>query len=252
MPDRQPLGLISIHAPRVGSNLLIYSKSAMMLDFNPRSPCGERLTQRVLVVTSLPFQSTLPVWGATSADSPTVFGTRFQSTLPVWGATSRRRKRPQICHISIHAPRVGSDSRRRKRPQICHISIHAPRVGSDPLWWASFSRPSYFNPRSPCGERHNKAVIERALIGFQSTLPVWGATVECGKMTADEAFQSTLPVWGATWLFPHSQSLGYFNPRSPCGERPNLISTAPTAARISIHAPRVGSDQRRPPPRHER
>ena len=36
--------------------------------------------------------------------------------------------------------------------------------------------------------------------------------------------------------------LGYFNPRSPCGERPALCSAAYRVAAISIHAPRVGSD----------
>ena len=33
------------------------------------------------------FQSTLPVWGATAADSSVKRRLRFQSTLPVWGAT---------------------------------------------------------------------------------------------------------------------------------------------------------------------
>ena len=33
----------------------------------------------------------------------------FQSTLPVWGATSRREKAIEASRISIHAPRVGSD-----------------------------------------------------------------------------------------------------------------------------------------------
>ena len=42
------------------------------------------------------------------------------------------------------------------------------------------------------------------------------------------SFQSTLPVWGATQLFevfpPSSQ---YFNPRSPCGERPARCAALP-------------------------
>ena len=56
---------------------------------------------------------------------------------------------------------------------------------------------------------------------FQSTLPVWGATARYQAMaTKAGIFQSTLPVWGAT-------------------HRP-----VPFGAffRISIHAPRVGSD----------
>ena len=80
----------------------------------------------------------------------------------------------------------------------------------------------YFNPRSPCGERRGKRYLSRDCgfisihaprvgsddcratvgkkgLGFQSTLPVWGATdgagAEIGRM---DLFQSTLPVWGAT------------------------------------------------------
>ena len=55
-------------------------------------------------------------------------------------------------------------------------------------------------------------------------------------------FQSTLPVRGATrgGLFLLC-GRRHFNPRSPCGERPaNLVLRVPD--RISIHAPRAGSD----------
>ena len=34
----------------------------------------------------------------------------------------------------------------------------------------------------------------------------------------------------------------YFNPRSPDGERPCEVRSAPSSVRISIHAPRMGSD----------
>ena len=34
----------------------------------------------------------------------------------------------------------------------------------------------------------------------------------------------------------------YFNPRSPCGERPEKVSDDKYIRKISIHAPRVGSD----------
>ena len=56
----------------------------------------------------------------------------FQSTLPVWGATSGYQNEERAQLISIHAPRVGSD---RICPggavRVDRISIHAPRVGSD-------------------------------------------------------------------------------------------------------------------------
>ncbi len=56
-------------------------------------------------------------------------------------------------------------------------------------------------------------------------------------------FQSTRPVWGATrspmW---RSCSSRYFNPRAPCGARRADPRPRGRAARISIHAPRVGRD----------
>ena len=86
-------------------------------------------------------------------------------------------------------------------------------------------------------------------------------------MISAKQFQSTLPVWGAT--IKHDflrEDEPYFNPRSPCGERLDYLlalsvddlfqSTLPvwgaTVHRrvdgvlegISIHAPRVGSDSK--------
>ena len=124
---------------------------------------------------------------------------QFQSTLPVWGATQALRNLCITLCISIHAPRVGSD-----------LSVWSGRIGN-----------IHFNPRSPCGERRNILTAATGVILFQSTLPVWGATLlafqaallrcisihaprvgsdNMGGICGDSvtAFQSTLPVWGAT------------------------------------------------------
>ena len=87
-----------------------------------------------------------------------------------------------------------------------------------------------------------------------------------GRLTASAYFKSTLPAWGATLNgFPHMVSPFNFNPRSPHGERPEEISYLLTSLhisiqslpawggtymttqilsliKISIHAPRMGSD----------
>ena len=104
-----------------------------------------------------------------------------------------------------------------------------------------------FNPRSPWGERLNL---------------LWGCTILA-------IFQSALPVGGATSFPPPVISLdNNFNPRSPWGERPasavlvasmvlfqsalpvggatpGRISGTGRLPRISIRAPRGGSDTRR-------
>ena len=169
------------------------------------------------------FQSTLPGWGATS--SPLGVATtiaRFQSTLPGWGATHRPELRGQsIEKISIHAPRMGSDFRLELYCCRRRISIHAPRMGSDRSW--SFACP--------------------AIRLFQSTLPGWGATRALPCFALGSKFQSTLPGWGAT--VPHwslAFSAGYFNPRSPDGERLHTGFPGCRYQKISIHAPRMGSD----------
>ena len=102
--------LISIHAPRVGSDGIVNLPPKPLNDFNPRSPCGERHALNESLEDGKKFQSTLPVWGATIAAkgrhiegeisihaprvgsdfislSPAALYSRFQSTLPVWGAT---------------------------------------------------------------------------------------------------------------------------------------------------------------------
>ena len=100
--------------------------------------------------------------------------------------------------ISIHAPRVGSDFAADGDFSGLKISIHAPRVGSDPVVYLKQADAS----------------------GFQSTLPVWGATAQDRQKLTIGRFQSTLPVWGAT----------------------KDISPVRMPLCISIHAPRVGSD----------
>ena len=129
-------GEISIHAPRMGSDSAVSSTNlrsspfqstlpgwgatvgwslmvVTCMDFNPRSPAGERLAHRLSNVSLM---------------------TLFQSTLPGWGATKDGTRHPCPPPISIHAPRMGSDLQSgRYRGGDVGISIHAPRMGSDSL-----------------------------------------------------------------------------------------------------------------------
>ena len=60
-------------------------------------------------------------------------------------------------------------------------------------------------------------------------------------------FQSTLPGWGATAAAGSGvRYIHYFNPRSPDGERRRRARYPQGWNRISIHAPRMGSDNRYP------
>ena len=146
---------ISIHAPRVGSDSWILRVWSTDGDFNPRSPCGERPQGLSSGALRGEISIHAPRVGsdlAVQVSSPASL--TFQSTLPVWGATQDFLGVVLWKDISIHAPRVGSD---------------LYQSGVVPL-------PLYFNPRSPCGERRSPCKSPLWANKFQSTLPVWGAT----------------------------------------------------------------------------
>ncbi len=79
--------LISIHAPRAGSDPMAALHLLISMDFNPCSPCGERLAHADGVVRHVVFQSMLPVRGATLGSHFGYGAKEFQSMLPVRGAT---------------------------------------------------------------------------------------------------------------------------------------------------------------------
>ena len=56
---------ISIHAPLTGSDLYGKGGLSTALNFNPRSPYGERPLATSMVTAMWSFQSTLPLRGAT-------------------------------------------------------------------------------------------------------------------------------------------------------------------------------------------
>ncbi len=122
----------------------------------------------------------------------------FQSTPPEWGATGITQAQEAETKVSIHAPRVGSDERNEQSqairccfnprppsgerplcsrmpamygmfqstppewgatilaitdPDKVDVSIHAPRVGSDRKSRRRCNYGKSFNPRPPSGER---------------------------------------------------------------------------------------------------
>ena len=168
--------MISIHAPRAGSDPDRPAQQHQDADFNPRSPCGERHAQFLKCLRNNLFQSTLPVRGATKKIIADYLETEFQSTLPVRGAT---------WIWAVQVPGI-------------HISIHAPRAGSDPwvsgVWYAV----NEFQSTLPVRGATPPVIGTGGQAIFQSTLPVRGATsLPSSRPTAIE-FQSTLPVRGAT------------------------------------------------------
>ena len=81
------LSSISIHAPREGSDTFRSSMRSGAVDFNPRSPRGERRDISCSSSGEGQFQSTLPARGATETVDKLRRRWIFQSTLPARGAT---------------------------------------------------------------------------------------------------------------------------------------------------------------------
>ena len=122
-------------------------------DFNPRTPCGVRRWIRLLLPGTTNFNPRAPCGARLCVRHAGDPARRFQSTRPVWGATSPNPETLAKIAISIHAPRVGRDDEYHQTTETAEISIHAPRVGRDPLYFPFLSFGRYFNPRAPCGAR---------------------------------------------------------------------------------------------------
>ena len=182
---------------------------------------------------------------AVDRQGPAIF--EFQSTLPLRGATQPRKYMTNLFLISIHTPLAGSDNTKiTATTSMTNFNPHSPcgerRCGIvltlTPMNYFNPHSPcgerrcgivltltpmNYFNPHSPCGERPTSPACSLISTKFQSTLPLRGATTFPHDSTQSRRFQSTLPLRGATagrcrvrWI------RCYFNPHSPCGERPSI------------------------------
>ncbi len=172
--------MISIHAPRVGCD---FSKAK-----------GAALVDR--------FQSTHPVWGATTCKMPiTARRTNFNPRTP---CGVRRGIGHTVCgEVGDFNPRTP-----------CGVRLQT--------LWAGNKTQHHFNPRTPCGVRLCwSGTSPTPSRGFQSTHPVWGATFLASAACISSAD---------------------FNPRTPCGVRRSVLCLRRYLVWISIHAPRVGCD----------
>ena len=217
--------LISIHAPRTGSDETLLVVKSEKGDFNPRSPHGERQPSgHADGIDAVSISIHAPRTGSDHTIQRGSYGTgyfnprsphgerrtcrrralrqsaRFQSTLPARGATKYCRSRTAYWHISIHAPRTGSDGKPLSDGNRHGISIHAPRTGSDGF-----------------------------IVG---TIAYIDISIHAPRTGSD--------------VLRHARKGGTvdFNPRSPHGERRERRPRGGTIIVISIHAPRTGSDVR--------
>ena len=244
---------ISIHAPRMG--------------------CDVRDNERVLVEV---ISIHAPRMGCDSCStSRSGLPCSFQSTHPVWGATTIRAVADNDLGISIHAPRMGCDGSLKTRPHCGQISIHAPRMGCDcswcarkallckfqsthPVWGAtcvyvpvktateiSIHAPrmgcdgsrrdrarggEHFNPRTPYGVRPEQVVIKEDKPAISIHAPRMGCDVLLADVLVLLAISIHAPRMGCD-LITRSRSISSanFNPRTPYGVRHLTLCKSPNS-----------------------
>ena len=123
----------------------------------------------------------------------------------------------------------------------------------------------HFNPRTPCGVRLHLYFLHDADMGFQSTHPLRGATLQVRRYAPAQGisihaplagcdiivlssrpsasrFQSTHPLRGAT--FPHKQRVFavVFQSTHPLRGATTTNNSLTVSVYISIHAPLAGCD----------
>ena len=215
--DKEFLSTLSLRRATVPTKISLYK----LLNFYPRSPCGERQALQAFLSVFSVFLSTLSLRRATA---PVVI---FRMTLlyfyPRSPCGERRLKPRQTRTDTNFYPRspcgerqptsgilcinplfLSTLSLRRATPsiQVQHlpksISIHALLAESDHGEITGGYDQSDFYPRSPCGERLLSLLPLQRLSPFLSTLSLRRATPKQPK---------------------HQTQTQYFYPRSPCGER---------------------------------
>ena len=170
--------------------------------FNPRAPCGARQTRIEFASDNIKFQSTRPVWGATYRGDQPVLYREFQSTRPVWGATGH--------NLWVSCWKIFQSTR--------------------PVWGATAAlivgvfNPQNFNPRAPCGARRGGRLASDPRDHISIHAPRVGRDHFVQRLVMlFRKFQSTRPVWGATVSNATVRATRrHFNPRAPCGARQQI------------------------------
>ena len=213
---------ISIHAPRTGSDGVIGHKRFSQIDFNPRSPHGERLYRSYYLLAHNQISIHAPRTGSDQT------------------ATAEQKHSSDFNPRSPHGERR---ERHRSSPNNNYISIHAPRTGSDATRFSRCRRGEAFQSTLPARGATSRQGNRREDEAFQSTLPARGATKWYRSIPEPRTISIHAPRTGSDHLHALHQEGGilisihaprtgsdrrasapegvfvHFNPRSPHGER---------------------------------
>ena len=196
----------------------------------------------------------------------------FQPTLPLRGATHRAPVQARVQAVSTHAPLAGSDM--CQATAIVQHLVFQPTlplrgatdllIESEEAFWFQPTLPlrgattpctcgastgGRFNPRSPCGERHQiRALHGRRAVSTHA--PLAGSDVDAPQVQGVCQVSTHAPLAGSDR--PDSRvavSTGMFQPTLPLRGATRLRRARRRRVPVSTHAPLAGSDLR---PRHRR
>ena len=259
---------ISTHAPLGGRDGgILGAARAVCAHFNPRAPCGARLSTPPIPHRSYQFQPTRPLRGATCLMLfPCKIELVFQPTRPLRGATAVNRCRRRA--YQNFNPRAPCGARRRwkdRKLRRADISTHAPLAGRDgggktsscgelifqptrPLRGATtvqvdtMDMQQDFNPRAPCGARQQERFELYLIRDFNPRAPC-GARRDQARDATGNAISTHAPLAGRDIVRSTAAiRVKNFNPRAPCGARPQQNEPRMSDLKISTHAPLAGRD----------
>ena len=213
--------MISTHAPLAGRDCDLIRTSIQSLDFNPRAPCGARRRLRGAQRLPVYFNPRAPCGARHGGGKTASCGELiFQPTRPLRGATPPPREELDAAIISTHAPLAGRDSHTSYRFRRPCISTHAPLAGRDCRGRRTTSRFCHFNPRAPCGARHQEFLLHTADVRISTHAPLAGRDSNSNRSQCRDLYFNPRAPCGARQTSNHFRaSPDYFNPRAPCGAR---------------------------------
>ena len=260
---------ISTHAPLAGRDGKRSKPTSAAQDFNPRAPCGARPHAHGKGAYAYGISTHAPLAGRDShTHTDKADKVKFQPTRPLRGATTILVDARYQVAISTHAPLAGRDY-----TLVCvsmpetRISTHAPLAGRDcALNGRIVGEEENFNPRAPCGARHEVGqfpVVDggdfnprapcgarpRALLAadgrhiISTHAPLAGRDVYAGDRAYHEEISTHAPLAGRDKAASSLEcSSSKFQPTRPLRGATSL--TVPTEAlkSISTHAPLAGRD----------
>ena len=174
-------------------------KLPKLIDFYPRSPCGERLMFTGVLAHHTHFYPRSPCGERLIRKSISVMVISFLSTLSLRRATHTGGFDDLPPFISIHALLAESDASNFKHTEpsgfLSTLSLRRATL----LYAMGYYRHGNFYPRSPCGERRSVQVSGVPSNVFLSTLSLRRATTVAGSCRNGViGFLSTLSLRRAT------------------------------------------------------